>query len=189
MPAESPAGRTTLVTYLEMKERPNRPAAPAPRRGLRIQRARRPTLSFYRYLYGAVGQPWAWTARSVMTDRQLAKIVQDPAVEVHVLWQDGVPAGLAELDRRRPPEVELAYFGLIPEFIGQGLGRFLLDWAVDHAWRTQPRRLWVHTCDLDHPRALPLYQRAGFVAYQQRPEPAVPERPTPGAAEPLVHHP
>ena len=174
---ESVCGPTTIVTYLEMKSRPERVPAAAPRCGLRIQRAHRPTTSFYRYLYGAVGQSWAWTARSVISDRQLAGIIQDPGVEIHVLWQEGVPAGFAELDRRRAPEVELAYFGLIPEFIGRGLGRFLLDWAVDRAWRTRPTRLWVHTCDLDHPGALPLYQRAGFAIYNRRTEPATPPAP------------
>jgi GNAT superfamily N-acetyltransferase len=80
----------------------------------------------------------------------------------------GVPAGLAELDRRDPPDIELAYFGVLPEFISQGLGRFLLDWAIRHAWRQRPARFWVHTCDLDHPRALPLYQKAGFRIYDRQ---------------------
>jgi GNAT superfamily N-acetyltransferase len=87
---------------------------------------------------------------------------------VNVLWVDGVPAGLAELDRRDLPDVELAYFGIMPEFIGQGLGRFLLDWAIHHAWRARPRRFWVHTCDLDHPRALEVYQKAGFRIYDRQ---------------------
>jgi GNAT superfamily N-acetyltransferase len=87
---------------------------------------------------------------------------------VNVLWADGVPAGLVELDRRQPPDVELAYFGLVPEFVGQGLGRWLLDWTIRHAWRASPRRLWVHTCDLDHPRALGVYQKSGFRIYDRR---------------------
>ena len=89
-------------------------------------------------------------------------------VEVNVLFADGRLAGLAELDLRDPPDVELAYFGVLPAFIGQGLGRFLLDWAVHHVWRGRPRRLWVHTCDLDHPRALDVYQKAGFRIYDRR---------------------
>ena len=79
----------------------------------------------------------------------------------------GVPAGYAELDRRAPPDIEIGYFGLMPEFIGQGLGGYLLDWAIHHAWRMQPRRLWLHTCDLDHPGALG-YQRSGFRIYDRR---------------------
>jgi len=62
---------------------------------------------------------------------------------------------------------DVAYFGLLPHFIGHGLGAYLLSWAVDDAWRHAPERLWLHTCSLDHPRALRLYQRAGFVPYKQ----------------------
>jgi GNAT superfamily N-acetyltransferase len=94
--------------------------------------------------------------RHWLSDAELAAILNDPRVEVNVLWAAGVPAGYAELDRRDPPDTELVYFGLTPEFIGQGLGAYLLDWAIHHAWRARPRRLWLHTCDLDHPRALEL---------------------------------
>jgi GNAT superfamily N-acetyltransferase len=118
-----------------------------------------PTVSFYRYLYAAVGEPWSWTDR---------RRLNDPRIEVNVLWVGGVPAGYAELDRRAPPDIEIGYFGLMPEFIGQGLGRYLLDWAIDHAWRARPRRVWLHTCDLDHPRALGFYQHAGFRIYDRR---------------------
>jgi hypothetical protein len=58
-------------------------------------------------------------------------------------------------------------FGLIPEFIGQGLGRYFLQWTIDKAWRSQPRRFWLHTCTQDHPAALPNYLKAGFVAYKE----------------------
>ena len=163
-----PASVETVVTYLEMTNPPARAAAKAPRSGLEVRRAHRPTLSFYRYLYQAVGGPWTWTARALLSDRELGGILCDPAVEVNVLWVDGVPAGYAELDWRRPPDVELAYFGLLPEFIGQGLGRYLLDWAIAHAWRRRPRRLRVDTCELDHPRALAVYQTSGFRVYDRR---------------------
>ena len=125
----------TLVTYLEMRAPPARPPRPAPRSDLEIRRARRPTVSFYRYLYAAVGEPWTWTVRRCFSDAELQAILCDPRVEVNVLWVGGVPAGYAELDRRAPPDIELAYFGLMPEFIGQGLGGYLLDWAIHHAWR------------------------------------------------------
>jgi len=158
----------TLVSYLEMTAPPATRPLPAPRAGLEVHRAVRPTLSFYRYLYDAIGADWTWYERKKLDDAQLAAILHDPRVEVNVLWAQGVPAGLAELDGRDRAAIELAYFGILPEFIGQGLGRWLVDWAIHHAWRARPRRLWVHTCDLDHPRALPLYQKAGFRLYDQQ---------------------
>jgi GNAT superfamily N-acetyltransferase len=175
----------TRVTYLEMTEPPSAPPAAPPLRGLEVRRTRCATPSFYRYLYQAVGGPWSWTERLVLSDQELMTIIGDPAVEVNVLWADGVPAGYAELDWRLTPDVELAYFGLVPEFIGQGLGRYLLDWSIRHAWRQSPRRLWVHTCELDHPRALPAYQASGFRVYDRR----VGQVPRPAGGFPPEHLP
>lgn len=169
-PAAGAPSLQTTVTYLEMRAAPARVPCPAPAGGIEVRQAQRPSVPFYRFLYDGVGASWAWFERKALSDEQLAAIIGDPLVEVHVLRVDGTPAGYAELDRRRAGEVELAYFGLMPQFIGQGLGRFLLDCAIDRAWSPGLRRLWVHTCDLDHPRALAVYQKAGFRIYAQRRE-------------------
>ena len=160
----------TIVTHLEMTEPPARALAPPPRDGLEVVRAVHPTVSFYRYLYDTVGEPWLWGDRRKLADAAIAAIVQDPAVEVHVLHLLGVPAGYAELDRRIPGEIELAYLGVLPDFIGQKLGPYLLDWAIGAAWSHRPRRFWVHTCTLDHPRALAMYERAGFRVFHREVE-------------------
>jgi GNAT superfamily N-acetyltransferase len=153
------------IVYLEMWGRPDVAAPPPPRPDVAVVRAERPALSYYRYLYERVGEPWLWYERRAMSDDRLASIVQDPAVEVQVLHAGGEPAGYAELDCRTSGEVELAYFGLMSEFIGQGLGAYFLAWAVERAWSRGTRRLWVHTCSLDHPRALATYLAAGFDEY------------------------
>ena len=84
-----------------------------------------------------------------------------------MLYANGVPAGYAELDCRALPVVDLAYFGLMPEFIGRGLGAHLLTAAIENAWRHDPEKLTVNTNNLDHPKALPLYQRLGFRPVRQ----------------------
>jgi GNAT superfamily N-acetyltransferase len=155
------------VTHLEMLAPPASPPLAPPRDGLLLLRAEKPTVAFYRFLYNTVGEPWLWGDRRRMSDEALAAIVQHPAVEVTVLYVDGVPAGYFELDARVEGEVELAYFGLMPERVGQKLGPFLLDQAVRRAWERGPRRLWVHTCSLDHPAALPAYERAGFRPFKR----------------------
>lgn len=156
-----------VVTYLEMRAPPTRPSPPPPLRKLALLRAEKPTISFYRYLYCAVGEPWLWYVRRTMSDEDLAAIITDESVEIYVLYVAGVPAGFAEFDIRDPLNIELAYFGLMADFVGQGLGPFFLDEMVAAAWRHEPDRLWVHTCNFDHPRALATYQRAGFTAYDQ----------------------
>ena len=156
-----------VVTYLEMTT--PTPAPPRPRRSekLALMRAERPTIAFYRFLYNMVGEQWMWHERRRMSDEKLATIIRDPLVEIYVLYVAGVPAGYIELDRRVSGEVELAYFGLAPEFIGRGLGGYLLAWGTNKAWRRGVQRVWVHTCNFDHPRAIAVYQRAGFVPYRQ----------------------
>jgi GNAT superfamily N-acetyltransferase len=156
------------VTYLEMFERPP-PRNTAPPHGkLALMRAENCTVSFYRHLYETVGTPWVWFERRLMSDTVLAAELAKPTTEIFVLYVSGVPAGFFELDAAEPRETLLSYFGLIPEFIGRRLGPFLLNAAIEQAWSRPIERFWVHTCTFDHPRALPLYQRAGFVVYARR---------------------
>lgn len=167
-PRKVPPGKLEMViTHLEMRQRPVRPPTPHRSEKLALMRAERPTVSWYRYLYNTVGEAWLWFERRRLDDEALRRIIHDPEVAIYVLYVAGVPAGFVELDRRQPDEVEIAYFGLIPEFIGRGLGLYLLDWSVDEAWMTRPARVWVHTCNFDHPKAIAVYQRAGFVPYRQ----------------------
>lgn len=162
-----PGRLEVVVTHLEMTRRPRLPAPPPPALKLAVLRADMITIPFYRYLYNTVGAPWLWYERRRMSDTDLAASTQHPDVDVYVLYVGGEPAGYAELDRRGMPDIELAYFGLMPAFLGRKLGPWLLHWAVDAAWTRDPQRVWVHTCSLDHPRAIAHYQRAGFVPYRQ----------------------
>lgn len=154
------------VSYLELLS-PARRTVPPPRGDLAIVHARKPTLAYYRFLYETVGKPYHWITRRKLPDAELAALIHDPLMENHVLHVDGVPAGFAELDRRIEDEIELVQFGLVPEFIGQGIGRYFLQWTIDKAWSYNPRRFWLHTCTLDHPAALPNYLKAGFAVYKE----------------------
>ncbi len=162
-----PPGRlATVVTFLEMTERPA-PRLLPPRPDLALRRVERPDPAWYRHLYRRVGQDWLWFSRLGMSDEELSRIVRHPRVEVWALARDGVDEGLLELDRRTPGEVELAFFGLTPDLLGSGAGRFLMERALDIVWSTAPRRFWLHTCTLDHPAALAFYRRSGFRPYRQ----------------------
>ena len=78
----------------------------------------------------------------------------------------GAPAGYFELRRDDEADVEIAYFGLLHQFLGRGLGAHLLTEAVERAWAIGATRVWLHTCSLDHPAALPNYVKRGFTAYR-----------------------
>ena len=157
------------TTYLQMRQQPKTISIHPPSIGLPIAllRSEKPSIHFYRYLYNTIGEPWLWYERRALNDTSLAKIIKNPLVEIYILYAGGAPAGYAELDRRVTGEIEVAYFGLLPEYIGLGLGNWLLDCTINTAWHHEPNRLWIHTCTLDHPAALRLYQRAGFEPYKQ----------------------
>lgn len=156
------------VTYLGMDQAPAGPAVPPPYgQKLALIRAEQPTLSFYRYLYDTVGEPWLWYERRRLATHVLNETITDERVEIFVLYASGVPAGFAELDCRKDKVTDLAYFGLIPDYIGRGLGPFLLDSAIRRAWDREIEQLTVNTCTFDHPKALGIYQKAGFDVLRQ----------------------
>jgi GNAT superfamily N-acetyltransferase len=156
------------ITYLEMLERPAGRRVPTPLDKLALMHSESCTVSFYRYLYETVGEPWLWFERRIIDDAALAEQIHQPTIEIFVLYVRGVPAGFFELDTAAPRETKLCYFGLIPDFIGRRLGPYLLQAAIDRAWSRPLGRFWLHTSTFDHPKALSVYQRAGFVVYARR---------------------
>lgn len=163
----------TMVIHLEMLARPNREPARPREIGKRVtlEPMATPSVRFYRFLYDGVGGDWTWVSRRIMDDETLAETLSRSGAEYYLLQVDGEPAGFCELERNdNGKDVELSYFGLLPGFIGLGVGRYFIDAAIDLAWRQETSRVWVHTCDLDHPRALSNYQRAGFVPYAREVE-------------------
>lgn len=139
----------------------------APARPIALMRTVNPPVHYYRYLYHEVGSSHIWVDRKRKTDDELKAIIHDEQVEIYVLYVEGSPAGFAELNFRERGVAELSYLGLMPDFVGSGLGEYLLAQAIDISWAHPITKLKVQTCTLDHPRALGLYQRLGFTAYAQ----------------------
>lgn len=161
-PERQPGQLDVTVTFLEMRRQPGLTRPPPPRGRLMLMQAAAPPLHFYRYLYLETGRDHLWTDRLAVSDNDLREELDGPDTRVFVLWHQGCPVGFAELRRRRDDAEELQYFGLLPEGMGRGWGRFFLGQMIDIAWQAQPGRVVVQTCTLDHPRALPLYQSVGF---------------------------
>jgi N-acetylglutamate synthase-like GNAT family acetyltransferase len=126
-----------------------------------------PSPDFARYLYIAVGAPWVWYMRVDWTWDQWQKRLRNTKVEFWVANIDGAPIGFFELQKQARGSVEIAYFGLIPQYIGKGHGKKLLEDAIHAAWNLGGRRVWLHTCSLDHPNALSNYQSRGFSVFKE----------------------
>lgn len=156
--------------YLEMTERPDFQKITVPD-GLEIRRVEQPTLHFYHYLYAATGSDLDWVDRLLMPAGELLPQIHDPLVGIFVFLEKGCPAGYVELDWRTEGEVELKYFGLMPEFRNRRWGKKLLAWAIQKAWQPPAvRRMHFSTCQLDDPRALPIYLGFGFRVFEEKKE-------------------
>jgi GNAT superfamily N-acetyltransferase len=151
------------VTWLEATARPSRPRPPKPAgQAVSLLRAEGAPSDFFRYLYDVVGRDYHWTDMHAESDESVGALIRDPAVGLYVMYLTGWPAGFVMLDGRKQGICDIAYFGLAPQAIGRGLGRWLLGTGVHMGWDGGCAKMTVNTCTLDHPRALPAYQSWGF---------------------------
>lgn len=155
-----------IRTYLELTERDRFVPALGEFPDLVLERLAQPAPALYRHCYQTTGAAWHWTDRWDWTDVEIAAHLEHPEVTLVVARHARDIVGWYEL-RRVPDDgsVEIAYFGLFPHAIGRGLGKHLLSCAVRDAWDLGATRVWLHTCTLDHPAALPNYRARGFVPY------------------------
>ncbi len=160
-----PAGKlATVVTCLSMEGKPQPKESRTPA-GYALERLDKPDLDAYRDLYRSIGEDWLWISRLVMSDEELSGHIHHPQVEIFVLRAEGRDVGMLELDFREKKAGEIVFLGLTKDAIGHGAGRYLMDQALSIAWAHPIERLWLHTCTLDSPSALPFYLRSGFTPY------------------------
>ena len=173
------------VTYVDMLSPGQLRPVQSSRPGVRVERADIPSPELSRFLYTAVGGPWYWTGRLGWDYARWLAYLDRPLVETLVIYASGTPAGYMETEVQAEDNIEVTQFGLLPRFIGQGLGGHLLSSGVQRAWDQGAKRIWLHTCTLDGPRALDNYRARGFQVYDQKTEwwdmPESPPGPWPGA--------
>jgi GNAT superfamily N-acetyltransferase len=155
--------------YLEMRApehlRPARVPDPAPQ----IVRAEIPSPALNRFLYTSVGGGWHWVDRLAWSWERWMQWLDRPTHQTWVMYVSGTPAGYFELERQGE-DVEIAYFGVAPQFIGRKLGGHLLTRTIEQAWAMGAKRVWVHTCSLDHPAALANYKARGMAVFKEETE-------------------
>jgi GNAT superfamily N-acetyltransferase len=162
-------GRSIEVTrtYLQLTSRGELNAARLDDERAAVVQVGNCPASFYRYLYAEVGRLYHWTDRLPWTDEEIRAHLARQAITLWVMYVEGVPAGYFELERHADGATEIAYFGLLQEFLGRGLGKHLLTQAVTRAWEAGAGRVWLHTCTLDDPAALPNYLKRGFKPFKE----------------------
>jgi GNAT superfamily N-acetyltransferase len=177
---------TSVTTfYLEMTDPTALRPKCSPRSDVAVVRIQPALPELNRFFYTAVGGDWHWTCRLPWSHQQWFDYLNRTELETWMLTVQGVPAGYFELENQTGPDVEIVYFGLLPSFVGAGLGGHLLTAAIERGWNMGARRVWVHTCTLDHAQALANYQARGMRLYKEETHteelPAKPIGPWPGA--------
>lgn len=153
-----------VITYLEMTERPETQSSGS---SLTFSPWSLPSTDDYLTLFKAVGEPWLWLSRLLLSSEELQSTIHDDGIDLFRVQDGDKDVGFAELDFRVSGECEIGFFGLIPQFNGKGHGRWLMQEVLDRAWKPDVKRVWLHTCTLDSPYALGFYQKSGFRAYKR----------------------
>ncbi|HEX3146755.1 MAG TPA: GNAT family N-acetyltransferase [Gemmataceae bacterium] len=157
---------SVTVTHLEMRSPADLRAKACPRPDTVMARVPVPMPELNRFFYSAVGGDWYWIDRLKWTYGDWLKYLDRPELETWIINVAGVPAGYFELERQPGENVEIVYFGLLPAYTGNGLGGWALSEATKRGWAMGAKRVWVHTCDLDHPGALANYIARGFRTFK-----------------------
>jgi GNAT superfamily N-acetyltransferase len=153
-------------TYLEMRAAADLNAARKDDQLIRIEPQPDCSIELFRSLYAEVGRNYRWIDRLCWTDEEIVEYLARPEISLWLMTYDGEHAGYFELRKCDDGSTEVAYFGLLPQFIGRGLGKHLLTCAVEQAWAGGANRVWLHTCTLDDKAALPNYLKRGFKPFK-----------------------
>lgn len=155
------------LTTLELLTRPQQTVVP-PAMHLHIMENRNPEVSFYQYLYQAIGKDAGWIERLEMDSRSLDSQLQKPNNRLHVLYVDGNPGGFAEVELSHNDEIQISHFGLIPSLRGKKLGKFFFNWVIHNTWTAETERIWLSYTDWVHPAAIRIFQKAGFTKQREQ---------------------
>jgi len=162
--------KEVITTYLEICDRDSINAKISDDSQFRIGECTAGQWQFNKFLYKYVGGPWQWKEKLSFTAQQWIEYVQNPNVRTWVAYQCGSIAGYYELVKDEENDVEIRYFGMTPEFIGKGFGGAMLTAAIRSGFDWQAKRVWVHTCTLDHENAKANYISRGMRVYKEETE-------------------
>ena len=123
---------------------------------------------FNKFFYKNVGKKHHWVDRLSWTEKQWIEYTSSEKVKTFVLKKNSDLVGYFELNLHKDEnEVEIAYLGLLEEYHNQKLGSYLLSSAIKNSFLEKPKRVWVHTCSLDHKNALSNYLARGMKIFKQ----------------------
>ena len=157
--------KKVLRYYLEIKSLKDLNEVLRPSDDYNINFVDRKNFQLNKFLYKQIGKKHQWVDRLVWKEKDWIKYVSNENVRTYILKEDEELVGYFELifDKN---ECEIAYFGILEEYIGKSLGGYLLSEAIKIAFEKKMERIWVHTCSLDHKNAILNYQARGMKIFR-----------------------
>lgn len=156
----------TKITYMDMTGGLARSGQDTELNEYTLHLEKKPNVEWYIDSYRTIGRDYIWNYRPGQTIEDIRNIIQSDNCEIYTLCKGDAAIGMAELDVSDPKNIEIVHFGLIPAFVGQGIGQKFLLQIITMLWARQPDRIWLSTCGLDHPQAISFYQNAGFMIFK-----------------------
>ena len=154
--------------YLEIKSLTDLKISSSVPEGYEVQIIKPANFQLNKFFYKNVGKKHYWVDRLIWKEKEWIQYVSDERVRTYVLKKNEDMAGYFELiihiDKK---EVEIAYLGLLEEYQNKKLGSHLLSSAIKNSFECKPRRVWVHTCSLDHKNALTNYIARGMKIFKK----------------------
>ncbi len=133
-----------------------------------IQHLKTTDFQINKFFYKNVGKKHHWVDRLIWTEKQWIDYVSDQNVKTYILKDENEFAGYFELIWHNDKnEIEIAYLGLLEDYINKKLGSYLLSCAIKKSFLARPKRVWVHTCSLDHKNALSNYIKRGMKVFKK----------------------
>ena len=128
----------------------------------------KPDFQLNKFFYKQVGKKHRWIDRLSWSDGKWINYISNKNLETYIISESKELAGFFELlYNPELKETEISYFGLLEEYIGKGIGGYALSVAIKKSFQKNIRRVWLHTCTLDHPNALKNYIARGMTVFKK----------------------
>ena len=157
-----------IRNYLEIKSLDELSEVKKPNENYYLERVNPSDYQLNKFFYKQIGKSHKWVDRLEWKDNNWIEYVSNPNVFTFILKKKVDIAGFFELIYHKDKlEIEIAYFGLLDDYIGEKLGGYMLSEAIKKSFSFNIKRVWVHTCSLDHINALQNYLSRGMKIYNK----------------------
>ena len=154
--------------YLEIKNLKNLNEVYSPNHNLFLEKVSPPNIELNKFFYKNVGKKHRWIDRLVWDNFKWMSYLENESVHTYILKLNKDLVGYFELIEDKPNKsYEIAYFGILNEYIGKKFGGYLLSEAIKTCFKLSSNRVWVHTCTLDHENALNNYLKRGMEIFKE----------------------